>query len=918
MALAMFLCFPLALWCVQAISAGACETSNATCNRQENADVNAEVASLLQVPTARQKKLQSTVRSSSLPSCPLVTVVGQGNYVPGGSLDPRVIPKYETPLVIPPVMANDGKTSQYDIAVRKFQQQILPGGIWNNAVFSTRNCSYNFAATTVFGYGPTTDQDPDSSSLGGGVGIAPAPNSQFNYPGYTVENFKDVKTKVTWANQLMKNPCKCSTQRQCRQQSQLLEVQQLHLFQSVETINSTSKWAPDDCEYVPHLFAIDRSLNWANPERLPCDPPVTSLRQAQIKISDGRRRPEKDKRSRRRVPDKGSDGPRNQDCMPDPMRNGVLLQEPYLGPIPIVTHVHGGHTQPESDGFPSAWYLPAASNIPKYYATQGTLVNKYGSDRKTNFAEGEARFSYQNDQPTATIWYHDHAFGLTRNNVYAGLAGFWLIREANGSETGLVSGVLPGPAPKLGETLQDTNLPPGRNKYREIPLAIQDRSFNSDASLFFPAERAFNEQPRTLNIPYVGDATHPSDIPQIWVPEAFFNVMVVNGVAWPVLKVERALYRFRLLNGCTARFLNLALYVFDQNGNRQQEVPLYQIGGDQGLLPNVVKITTGSKTPLPGNGTTPSPGAAPTFEALLLGPGQRADVLVDFSRSGLEPGYVVRMINTAPDQPYLGTLNDPQVGAPDVADPETTGQVMQFVVTASAGPDPATPPENLKLASIDSNDPAADPNSQPAALRDLALAELDSANICVKETTQSINFDSAAVPSAQNPRTCVDSNGATVLGSSPYGPKVVVLGINGSQSRNGGGFGGAVTFFSSPIVTNPALGSTEEWEFWNWTPDAHTIHLHEVKFKVFNRQSFNTANGSLVGIPEAPNPTELGWSDTVITNPGQVTRIKATFDIPGLYVWHCHILTHEDNEMMVPFCIGDAHSAPGCNVLPGR
>ena len=144
----------------------------------------------------------------------------------------------------------------------------------------------------------------------------------------------------------------------------------------------------------------------------------------------------------------------------------------------------------------------------------------------------------------------------------------------------------------------------------------------------------------------------------------------------------------------------------------------------------------------------------------------------------------------------------------------------------------------------------------------------------------------------------------------PFAPKAAVLGINGSTTAP------TVTLWSAPIVTNPALDSTETWELWNHTVDGHPIHLHLVKFKVVNREAFDPVTGALSGVVNPPEATEAGWKDTVIAYPGEVTRVNATFDIEGLYVWHCHIVEHEDNEMMVPYCVGDKASAPGCNVVP--
>ena len=184
----------------------------------------------------------------------------------------------------------------------------------------------------------------------------------------------------------------------------------------------------------------------------------------------------------------------------------------------------------------------------------------------------------------ATLWYHDHALGITRLNVYAGGAGFYLIRTPDDGETGLLGGVLPGPAPKLGENPNDPNDPDTRNKIREIPIAIQPKSFNRDGSLFYPADRAFFEglgegntfgDNTGLDIPFLPDPA--SDIHAVWNPEAFFNTMVVNGKTWPYLDVAPERYRFRLLNAADSRFLNLSLKYQDPTTGAEVEIPFYQI-----------------------------------------------------------------------------------------------------------------------------------------------------------------------------------------------------------------------------------------------------------------------------------------------------------------------------------------------------
>ena len=761
--------------------------------------------------------------------------------VPGGDVIPTTIPKYVTPLVIPPVMNNSGTPNDYDIAVRQFKQQILPGGIWNQLNGRTDA----FAPTTVWSYGPAAEDRTAVAGL-----TAPSADSQFNYPAYTIENTVNTTTTVDWINDLID---------------------------------------PATGMYRPHILPIDQTLHWANPP---------------------------------------------QDCIGDLVRTDCRGENPalYTGPVPIVTHVHGANVGPESDGYPEAWYLPAANDIPPGYATQGTLANGYGLTANT--FPGYAKFTYPNTQPSATIWYHDHTLGMTRNNVYAGPAGFWLIREPGGGETGLGAGMtLPAPAPKVNDTVLELNAPTlvqgtvdKRSGIREIPIVIQDRSFNSNgADLFYPANRAFFEGLGDGQTPSVDGNTGAglniefvpgSDIAPIWNPEAFFNVMVVNGVSWPQLEVAPAIYRFRLLNGCNSRFLNLSMSRLNKQGKPNKEIPFYQIGAEQSLLPQVVEIVTGKATPLvPGVALWDRINAPFKEQALLMGLAERADVLVDFR--GLKNGDIVRMFNTAPDAPFGGF--------PDVpADPATSGQVMQFRVntallgkspTDPGGATPATDPWNLVLSPVENVDTYAAPAN--AVIRDLALIEEESVEVCV-----TVNPDGtiSQVEGVAGPFDPLDpANDCFAAGGVPFAPKAAVLGIDGNKGAPtstipANNTGAKVTLWSDPIVTNPALDATETWELWNHTVDGHPIHLHLVKFKVINREPFIPDPVTGMPVLQGPIPpaaTEAGWKDTVIAFPGEVTRVVATFDRPGLYVWHCHIVEHEDNEMMVPYCVNNADGSPG-------
>jgi FtsP/CotA-like multicopper oxidase with cupredoxin domain len=334
------------------------------------------------------------------------------------------------------------------------------------------------------------------------------------------------------------------------------------------------------------------------------------------------------------------------------------------------------------------------------------------------------------------------------------------------------------------------------------------------------------------------------------------------------------------------------------------ELSFFQIGTEQSILPQVVKVETGSATRLLGDGTIPLPAPAPDpQQALLMALAERADVIVDFR--GLPDGTVVRMTNTAPDAPFGGF--------PDVpADPATTGQVMQFVVNASLlgfaptdeirAPDGtlqnpltrATPPESLLLG------PADNPLPNTNIVRRLALLEEESALVCVN--VDGLTGEITQVPGAVPP--CPGE-------SERFAPLAALLGtVNQSGVPT-------AQMWSDPISTNPNLNATEAWELQNFTADAHPIHLHLVKFNVLQRRGLE-GGPSVGGDPllAGTQPWENGWKDTVAAYPGESTTVASTFDIPGLYVWHCHIVEHEDNEMMVPYCVGNSSAACGGLPLP--
>jgi FtsP/CotA-like multicopper oxidase with cupredoxin domain len=666
--------------------------------------------------------------------------------IPGGTLDPADVLKYQTPLLIPPVMPKAGIGKQkggknvdyYEISMRQISQQILPG---------------DYPKTTVWGYGSVNGAGSKNPLL------------LHNAPSLTIEAQVGRPVRIKWINDLV----------------------------------------DDNGNYLPHLLPVDPTLHWSNPPG----------------------------------------GMTGRDKRP------TFDETPgaYTGPVPTVPHVHGAvGVGDESDGYAEAWYLPAAGNIPAEYATEGTWYNYFANKAAASFGAewgpGFATFQYPNLNRASTIWYHDHALGMTRLNVYAGPAGFFIIRGGPDGDKAVLdnrfgtTAILPGPAPREGDKF------PSNKTYYEIPVAIQDRAFNTDGSLFYPDTREFFDGMAGPYIPHGGmhdDDMHGSFSP-IWNPEFFGNMIMVNGNTWPYQTVEQRRYRFRFLNGCQSRFLIL-------NFANIPGVEVWQIGNEGGFLAAPVNVTALGNT-------------------LLMGLAERADVIVDFTNVPVG-NYVLG--NLGPDEPFGGGEPDEDF---DTADAGSTGQIMQFRVVPAVAPDPTTPPMYLQL-------PAITPLPTETVTRPLALIE-----------KMGMGYDAE--------------------GHELEGPVEALLGtVEGGMAVD--------KMWMEPITENPAVGATEVWEFYNTTGDAHPMHVHEVAFEVVNREGLVLDEEGdpiqpieLDGNITLAEPWETGFKDTVIAYPGQVTRVRAQFNTPGQFVWHCHIVEHEDNEMMRPYRIGPADpDAPG-------
>jgi spore coat protein A, manganese oxidase len=647
--------------------------------------------------------------------------------IPGGTLDPGDVPKYQTPLLVPPVMpraatvtAPGGKpVDYYEISMRQFAEQILPAGL---------------PMTTVWGYGAVAAQSRRGLLI-------------HNAPSLTIEAQHNRPVRVKWINEL------------------------------VDAAGN----------FLPHLLPVDPTLHWANPPG----------------------------------------GDTGRDSRP------TFTETPgrYTGPVPIVTHAHGAvGVGDESDGYAEAWYLPAANNIDPDFAAEGTwydfFAGKAAASYGATWGPGFATFQYPNLGRASTTWYHDHTLGMTRLNVYAGPAGFYIIRGGPAgdaavldSRTGLRAS-LPGPAPRENDKF------PSNKPYREIPIAIQDRSFNTNGSLFYPDTRAFFDE-------FLGPYIPHTDISPIWNPEFFGNMIMVNGNTWPFLTVEQRRYRFRVLNGCQSRFLILDF-------NNVPGVEVWAIGNEGGFLAAPVNLT----------GTNGN--------RLLMGLAERADLIVDFTNVPL--GNHV-LANVGPDEPFGGGEPDDDF---DTSDPDSTGQIMQFRVVPALTVDASTPPQFLQLPTITPLPPA-------TLTRPLALLE------------QVSEFH--------------DGPAEALLGTVDGNPNIAP----GVWTKR---------LWMDPVTENPNVGATEVWELYNATEDAHPMHIHEVHFEVANRQDIHVDEDTqeVQVVPGSaavgPEPWEIGFKDTVVAYPGQVTRVRIRFTTPGQFVWHCHIVEHEDNEMMRPYRIG--------------
>ena len=569
--------------------------------------------------------------------------------------------------------------------------------------------------------------------------------------------------------------------------------------------------------------------------------------------------------------------------------------------VPIVPHVHGGHTDFQFDGNPEFFFSPGFTQRGPQWV--------------------EKNYVYKNDQPAGTVWYHDHALGITRLNVYAGMAGFYIIRDD--FDTGLQGNAAGLPAYPY-----------------ETALAIQDKMFHDDGRLFYPA---YPGDPFYADFIYGEGANLSSGSPEFFglfgnpnggqgdppepyygygptgLAEFFGDHMVVNGKIWPRMDVEPRNYRLRFLNGCDSRFLVTEFYAvpdgvsLDKGGSNAQTIPddaigplpFTVIGSDQGLASSPTEVTR-----------------------LVMETGSRYDVIFNFGQFNLEDGVRVIMKNIGGDTPFGFSYGD-ELEEEDVFPDRQTDRIMAFDVTEALSDIPDVSPTTSALTTY-----------AMTRKSDYAGYQLDTVN----RTRKVALFEGTDEFGRLQPLLGTAEPATDYLGNAinwPNTPAYVNAGLIGQME-------GAIAWHS-PTTENPKLGDTEIWEVFNVTGDSHPIHLHLVHFEVLGRKAIKwDSNADEDGfIPEGSDPAEDGTyleeqpvvqhngllgsgfkvvtatyeegpyidpgdeyvdatspKDMVTARPSEVTFIKAKFDKPGRYVWHCHILSHEDHEMMRVLYVG--------------
>jgi FtsP/CotA-like multicopper oxidase with cupredoxin domain len=504
--------------------------------------------------------------------------------------------------------------------------------------------------------------------------------------------------------------------------------------------------------------------------------------------------------------------------------NALPQAEPY--PIIAVTAPDGSQNEPGRSGRPAN---STVATLPPWTVVHlhggRTIANSDGWTENGALSGQITTSDYTNDQQATLLWYHDHAMGITRFNVYTGLAGLYVIRDAEEAALHLPSGPY------------------------EIPLLLQDRNLDTTPGGALTGRLLHKVEDGTM--------------------EFFGPFTLVNGTIWPYLPVEARQYRLRLLNGSNSRFYRLVL--LDEQGKVALD-KITQIGTDGGLLGRPVAVPQ---------------------DGLILAPAERADLIVDFRA---RPGQRLRLVNTA-GAPFDNSPATQPPGMPDLDNRLPHPEVMEFRVSSQPVGDPFVLPATLSSSYRRLKHDRLPPDHQH---RLVALVEYPDGMLTLREQAEVQEGEATA---GEALIAITDEQGKTV------------------QYRT------VAKQFEDTVNWFVAYGSTEVWSIINLTQDTHPFHVHLVQFQalsrdIYNKNGFNPETGGTT----APvffqkhgtlDENEMGWKDTVRVNPGEIVSIAATFDgFTGRFMYHCHLLEHEDHDMMRPFIVMPA-AAMAAMDMPG-
>ncbi len=606
----------------------------------------------------------------------------------------------------------------------------------------------------------------------------------------------------------------------------------------------------------------------------------------------------------------------------------------------IATHLHGGFTPWISDGNPFQWYDPLGAKD-----SSNCLIPVPGAVPPA----GTQTYYYTNAQSARLMWYHDHAMGVTRSNAYAGIAAPYILLD--GFEIGLVNqGILPD---LVG-----------------IPLVIQDKTFVDPATigvtdptwawgtggavlgdLWYPHVYEKNSLPNGVGRwDYGPDVVPPAVIghPVLpnasSVPEFFADTPLINGAAYPLLNVTDKRYRFRILNGSQARFFHLNLYAETAPGSGEANTsvpgpPLIQFGTEGGFLPGLALHANGLPIPLdlvndPSGNTAKLQGP---FN-LLLGPAERADVIIDFK---FLAGQSFILYNDAP-APFPGgdPRNDYYTGDPDFTAPGANPYGLSGgapPTVAGFGPNTRTLMRIVVAAGPQDAVPTATIMNQLNAKLQTAFLNNEQPQLLYHDKKDPSQPGPVPVDPSLFPKNTVIRNLTLNEDFDDYGRLIQTMGTTTQNGTNNQGLPTWGRAYIDASTENPNKNAVEVWNIYNLTGDTHPIHFHLVNVQIIQRAQYAFNAGVpvfsiLPGTERPPDDNELGWKETVRMNGvnaagtrGEVITVMMKFTLPTVpfkvpssprftgvfppkkiaheYVYHCHILEHEEHDMMRPLVV---------------